>query len=668
MSKDGGFRLPQVIDPPTRCLSIDLPDDPEHIAAFWGALQELCYWFNWERDPDKRGVQVSSVWTRHIQAAHDRFLSTNPCGNEIPMDDCRELAPHHPAIEWFPHNPYTEPNWTGPGYAIGAWYVAQDAGVIDATPGSVVTDLAHVRVGVGANCEFRLSVFGIGEVELHLANVFAGGMGLIRVDGNIVDNVDLSQDATSAPPETENVTIWEWAFDTGGAHEIIVNMVPVIDDSATPPLRYGGGLIKAVLCGFAPQEANNVIRINECTIEQSADGLNWTTVGDFSACLPDGVDGASVELRSHEGYIQWRQDDDSPTWTNLIALTAITGPAGEDGEDGEDGAPGIQGPPGTPGTPGEDGEDGAPGAPGGGNEYEPPPTSAEPDALCNAAAFIIGKVRALILDVQTDLATLDPSEILEGLLTGGGWKQSALSQLIALLQSSGSETILTDFDAAAADLKCELYSFELDKQVFITWIESTSYSPALKEAITYGLNAAAANGNYALWAAVGATKQDADCEACEDEPPTDDCFEFSIDEQGWTSVPSGWAQHTPGVGWGQNGSQPYLQIVLTGITEEVETVRVHFSRAWTGGTVNPDYDKFYISVSGGLGSTSGAVVLPGAPTFLTTGQSIDVPAQSGAFWTGSITIQVIAGGNTWPGSGGNPAPAQYVDQVCFNPE
>lgn len=582
--KDGGFRLPQVIDPPTRCVSFDIPDDPDHLAAFWGALQELAYWFSWERDTDKTGLAVSSVWMRVIGAARLRFYSGNPCGNEIPTEDCRELAPHHPAIEWFPHNPYTEPNWTGTGYSIGAWYVAPDAGLIDATPGAVVTDIAHVRVGVGDNAEFRLRVNGIGEAEMHFANVFSGGIGIIRVDGVIVDSVDMSQDATSVPPETENVTIWEWAFTDTGEHEIIVNMAPVVDDSLTPPVRYGGGLIKVVLCGFAPQEANNVIRVQDCTLQQSADGLNWTDVYDLSECLSGaGVDGASAELRVHEGWIQWRQSDDDPTWTNLIELTELTGPQGEPGEDGEPGATGATGPTGATGATGATGPEGPPGPPGSGNEYDPPPTSEEPDALCNAAAFIIGKVRSLIQGIITDLATITPSEILEALLTGGGWKTSALNQLIAALQAPGSEDLLTDFDAAAADLKCELYVFELDKEVFITWVNSQAYSSALKEAIVYGIQSAADQGNYALWAAIGSTKDDEDCEACGEEPP-DDCDgdDLSVSTQGWAGIDSLTATYHTDEGYGK-GTGTFQRIgIIKAFVSPVTSITITFNEPITG--------------------------------------------------------------------------------------
>lgn len=57
-----------------------------------------------------------------------------------------------------------------------------------------------------------------------------------------------------------------------------------------------------------------------------------------------GADGASVEMRVDGGYIQWRQDDDTPTWANLIAISELVGeqgPVGAMGAPGGDGAPGI---------------------------------------------------------------------------------------------------------------------------------------------------------------------------------------------------------------------------------------------------------------------------------------------------------------------------------------
>lgn len=48
------------------------------------------------------------------------------------------------------------------------------------------------------------------------------------------------------------------------------------------------------------------------------------------------ADDATIELRAHEGWIQWRQTDDNPTWANLFEIPA-------DGADGLNGLPGAPG-------------------------------------------------------------------------------------------------------------------------------------------------------------------------------------------------------------------------------------------------------------------------------------------------------------------------------------
>ena len=60
---DGGWLLPAVIDPPKRVgVCVPVPDEPEHRQAFLGALLELARWWNWQRDPLRRGREAAKVW------------------------------------------------------------------------------------------------------------------------------------------------------------------------------------------------------------------------------------------------------------------------------------------------------------------------------------------------------------------------------------------------------------------------------------------------------------------------------------------------------------------------------------------------------------------------------------------------------------------------------
>lgn len=58
-----GIALPDVIDPPdSLCFLIHVPNDPHHIAAFYGAIHQLTQWISWQRDPQKRGKDAAAVW------------------------------------------------------------------------------------------------------------------------------------------------------------------------------------------------------------------------------------------------------------------------------------------------------------------------------------------------------------------------------------------------------------------------------------------------------------------------------------------------------------------------------------------------------------------------------------------------------------------------------
>ena len=61
-NKDGGYRLPQVVDPERMCVQIMVPKDLMHIAAFMGALSELQNAWNWEWDGNYTGRAVAEVW------------------------------------------------------------------------------------------------------------------------------------------------------------------------------------------------------------------------------------------------------------------------------------------------------------------------------------------------------------------------------------------------------------------------------------------------------------------------------------------------------------------------------------------------------------------------------------------------------------------------------
>jgi len=63
------WKIPAVINPPDRrCIQINIPDDPEHIAIFWGVLRGLSDWQRWEREATKSGTLVAQVWREVVYA------------------------------------------------------------------------------------------------------------------------------------------------------------------------------------------------------------------------------------------------------------------------------------------------------------------------------------------------------------------------------------------------------------------------------------------------------------------------------------------------------------------------------------------------------------------------------------------------------------------------
>lgn len=92
-SKNGGFTLPAVIDPPRVCVRLMIPNDPDHLRAFWGTLWELTFWNNWQRDPDHKGAALAAVWKDVLFQAQALNLTLEACGEfmdvrQSPIDPC----------------------------------------------------------------------------------------------------------------------------------------------------------------------------------------------------------------------------------------------------------------------------------------------------------------------------------------------------------------------------------------------------------------------------------------------------------------------------------------------------------------------------------------------------------------------------------------------------
>lgn len=74
---DQRFILPEVVDPPRKCLRIYIPEDENHQRAFWAAVLELTNAWAWEWDGNKTGSLAGYVWHEIVQDASERFAFDN---------------------------------------------------------------------------------------------------------------------------------------------------------------------------------------------------------------------------------------------------------------------------------------------------------------------------------------------------------------------------------------------------------------------------------------------------------------------------------------------------------------------------------------------------------------------------------------------------------------
>lgn len=81
------WTLPDVVDPPDRiCFKIDVPNNIYHLAAFRGAIWNLCSAINWQDDPDHTAKQVASVW-RDVYDAVRRCNDSDNNDQGISLED-----------------------------------------------------------------------------------------------------------------------------------------------------------------------------------------------------------------------------------------------------------------------------------------------------------------------------------------------------------------------------------------------------------------------------------------------------------------------------------------------------------------------------------------------------------------------------------------------------
>lgn len=86
-----GYILPEVIDPERICVQLNIPNEMNHLLAFWGQLAALGSALTWDNDPAHTALPVSAVWRDVYQQARTRYLSGQGC-NGMSEECCDEIT------------------------------------------------------------------------------------------------------------------------------------------------------------------------------------------------------------------------------------------------------------------------------------------------------------------------------------------------------------------------------------------------------------------------------------------------------------------------------------------------------------------------------------------------------------------------------------------------
>lgn len=87
-----GIPIPNVIDPlDSMPVTLCIPKNRDHSAAFFGALYELTVWNNWQQNGTRQGAEVAAVWMRY-------YLSWDRAMNDLECEDGMNNCCTEPAI------------------------------------------------------------------------------------------------------------------------------------------------------------------------------------------------------------------------------------------------------------------------------------------------------------------------------------------------------------------------------------------------------------------------------------------------------------------------------------------------------------------------------------------------------------------------------------------
>lgn len=152
------FDLPDNLDPSAlRCIQILIPDDNQHLAAFYGAISLLAKWTSWQRDDSNSGSIVAQTWKDAITRSD--FMTTCE-GETIRIHEWEDELSICESLRW--NNGILE------GLCCGEWVPIEGAegGVV---PSPDVTPAGTTRPGPGESKCYNVVLQGNGRWPLPFA-------------------------------------------------------------------------------------------------------------------------------------------------------------------------------------------------------------------------------------------------------------------------------------------------------------------------------------------------------------------------------------------------------------------------------------------------------------------------------------------------------------------
>lgn len=161
------------------------------------------------------------------------------------------------------------------------------------------------------------------------------------------------------------------------------------------------------------------------------------------------------------------------------------------------------------------------------------PDSSTPEPLCNSANYLATEIIALCQRILDLLATLSDADVVIALVLEFGISVPLIQAVVAAIEvaGGGAQDLIDEMTENYDELVCRLYQNELNKSDAKEWVLSEFSPSSAARAILAGAIDAISDGQWLLWASLGAAKPGSyDCSGC-----YEDCteYDFSIGKHGW---------------------------------------------------------------------------------------------------------------------------------------